>query len=129
LKTPDRREDHAPLVTEATPPPEGDGPYTVAYSPESRRAGENEPEFFPIYRTLNGQTVITVPPDSYFVMGDNRDNSADSRYWGFVPRDLIIGRALFVYWSYDESQPSGGVPFVQDFFRNTRWGRTGTMIK
>jgi signal peptidase I len=129
VKTPERREDHAPLETEATPPPEGDGPYTVAYSPESRRGGEDEAEFFPIYRTLNGQKVITVPPDSYFVMGDNRDNSADSRYWGFVPRDLIIGRALFVYWSYDESQPSSGVPFIQDFFRNTRWGRTGTMIK
>jgi signal peptidase I len=129
LRTPERREDHAPLEMEATPPPEGDGPYTVAYSPESRRAAEGDDEFFPIYKTLNGQKVITVPPDSYFVMGDNRDNSADSRYWGFVPRDLIIGRALFVYWSYDESQPSSGVPFIQDFFRNTRWGRTGTMIK
>jgi signal peptidase I len=129
LKTRDRREDHAPLEMEATPPPEGNGTYTVAYSPESRSAREGDDEFFPIYKTLNGQKVITVPPDSYFVMGDNRDNSADSRYWGFVPRDLIIGRALFVYWSYDESQPSSGVPFIQDFFRNTRWGRTGTMIK
>ena len=125
----ERHEELAPLEMEANPPPEGDGPYTVAYSPESRRAPEDDGEFFPIYRALNGQRVITVPPDSYFVMGDNRDNSADSRYWGFVPRDLIIGRALFVYWSYDESQPSSGVPFIQDFFRNTRWGRTGTMIK
>jgi signal peptidase I len=128
-RTRDRREDHAPLETEAQPPPEGEGPYTVAYSPESRLAGEDDEENFPIYKTLSGQRVITVPPDSYFVMGDNRDNSADSRYWGFVQRDLIIGRALFVYWSYDESQPSGGVPFIQDFFRNTRWNRTGTMIK
>jgi signal peptidase I len=128
-RTRDRREDHAPLEMEANPPPEGDGPYTVAYSPETRQAGDGDAENFPIYRTLNGQTVITVPPDSYFVMGDNRDNSADSRYWGFVPRDLIIGRALFVYWSYDESQGSGGFPFIQDFFRNTRWSRTGTMIK
>jgi signal peptidase I len=129
-RTRDRREDHAPLEMEATPPPEGDGPYTVAYSPESRRAGNDDTDnALPIYRTLNGQRVITVPPDSYFVMGDNRDNSADSRYWGFVPRDLIIGRALFVYWSYDESQATSGFPFIQDFFRNTRWNRTGTMIK
>jgi len=59
-------------------------------------------------------------------MGDNRNNSADGRFWGFVPRDLIIGRAMFVYWSYDESQPFNG---PLDFFTNSRWGRTGTMVK
>ena len=44
-------------------------------------------------------------------MGDNRNNSEDSRYWGFVPRDLVIGRAMFVYWSFDESAPSNGLPY------------------
>lgn len=44
---------------------------------------------------------VTVPPDSYFVLGDNRDNSYDSRYWGFVPRRAIVGRALLVYLSVD----------------------------
>jgi signal peptidase I len=125
--TTDGNEELAPLTTEADPPPVGEGSYTVAYSPETQR-GEGDTNL-PIYKLFNGQTTIVVPPDSYFMMGDNRDNSFDSRYWGFVQRDLIIGRALFVYWSYDESAPSGGFPYIQDFFRNTRWSRTGAMIK
>ena len=48
---------------------------------------------------VNGEVV--VPPDSYFAMGDNRDSSLDSRYWGFVPRENIIGKPLIIYWSYD----------------------------
>ena len=50
-----------------------------------------------------------VPPNSFFVMGDSRDNSEDSRYWGFVPRELIIGRAMFVYWSCDRGASNGDV--------------------
>jgi signal peptidase I len=122
-------EELAPLTMEANPPPQGEGAYTVAYSPDARLGDEDEDENLPIYKLFKGQKTIVVPPDSYFMMGDNRNNSLDSRYWGFVPRDLIIGRALFVYWSYDESAPSGGFPYIQDFFRNTRWSRTGTMIK
>ncbi len=48
---------------------------------------------------------VAVPPAHYFVMGDNRDNSEDSRYWGFLPRDNVKGRALVIYWSFD---PAGG---------------------
>ena len=47
----------------------------------------------------NGEVV--VPPGYYFAMGDNRDSSLDSRYWGFVPRENIIGKPLIIYWSYD----------------------------
>ena len=48
---------------------------------------------------VNGEVV--VPPNIFFAMGDNRDNSLDSRYWGFVPRENIIGKPLIIYWSYD----------------------------
>lgn len=60
---------------------------------------------------------VVVPPDAYFMMGDNRDNSADSRYWGFLPRDLVKGRALFIYWSFEtDGGATGG-------FLGTRWDR------
>ena len=60
----------------------------------------------------------TVPAGSLFVMGDNRDNSQDSRYWGFLPRDNIKGQALVIYWSYD---PDAGGLF--SLLTSTRWGR------
>ncbi len=72
-----------------------------------------------------GKTMI-VPPNSFFVMGDSRDNSEDSRYWGFVPRELIIGRAMFVYWSCDRGASNG------DFFgclTHPRLNRIGHMVK
>ena len=57
---------------------------------------------------------VTVPAGHYFMMGDNRDDSQDSRYWGFMPAEYIKGRALFIYWSFGTAD--GG-------FLGTRWGR------
>ena len=77
---------------------------------------------------------VTIPPDHYFMMGDNRDNSQDSRYWGFLPRENIKGRALLIYWSYEaereEYEEAGAGETVKGlfsvfthFFTRTRWDR------
>jgi signal peptidase I len=60
---------------------------------------------------------VVVPAGSVFVMGDNRDNSQDSRYWGFLPKEHIKGKALMIYWSFDSSE--GGL----NLFTQTRWAR------
>jgi signal peptidase I len=74
---------------------------------------------------------IVVPPGMLFAMGDNRENSSDSRYWGFVPRDTVLGRPLLVYWSYDaatEDLMEWNARHVADvalhLFDKTRWERT-----
>ncbi len=83
---------------------------------------------------------LVVPPNSYFAMGDNRDVSYDSRYWGFIPRSNVIGRPMFIYWSfitppdqYQRTDMGDRLSFVAHtiihFFDETRWRRTLRIVK
>ena len=85
---------------------------------------------------INGELV--VPEGQYFAMGDNRDNSADSRFWGLVPRANIIGQPTMIWWSYDaptEQLADGNIHFdhltdmALHFFTKTRWARTFRLIR
>ena len=93
----------------------------------------------PVHSPLESWGPTVVPEGKLFVMGDNRDNSSDSRDWGFVPKSNVIGEPLFVYWSYDaptarwlDESPGHRISFyasiAENFFSNTRWNRTGMLL-
>ena len=105
-------------------PPVGSQIYMSPVQPEWARE---------IRKYIQGDELV-VPPDRYFAMGDNRDHSLDSRYWGFVDRDAIMGRPFLIYWSVDaNSTDYGETSFAQRILgifdtlmhlpARTRWGR------
>jgi signal peptidase I len=108
-----------------------DEPYVHFLQPPSSSSELSEVTSFDVRERYG---PVTVPADQYFMMGDNRDNSQDSRYWGFLPRELVKGKALVIYWSYEagreDYQENGagatlrglGSVFVH-FFTRTRWDR------
>lgn len=109
-------------------PPRDGAHYRVYYDDRDRSVGELDLSAGP---TLVGEEGVLVPADHYFALGDNRDNSLDSRDWGFVPRSSIIGRALYVYFSFNPRDPGykGSDNRILRFFGQTDWRRTGTAIK
>jgi signal peptidase I len=83
---------------------------------------------------------LVVPPGHYFAMGDHRGVSLDSRYWGFIPQENVIGRPMFIYWSFDtpgDQYTKTGIwervgflgHVVLHFFDETRWGRTLKVVR
>ncbi len=120
-------------------------PYTHHISPELEPYRDNFPSdpVGPVYdrarlmlqnNVVNGEVV--VPPGFYFAMGDNRDNSLDSRYWGFVPRENIIGKPLVIFWSYDaptedwvDDSSNHWIDLATHFFTKTRWDRELKLVR
>jgi len=127
----DKHDNKSRLEVANDPPRKPGETYNVYYSPGA--GDEQSSEDYDVFKHEGNSRELIIPTAKYFVMGDNRENSEDSRFWGFVPRDLVIGRAMFVYWSYDESAQHSDAPFpinfISDFLYNTRWSRTGTMVK
>jgi signal peptidase I len=83
---------------------------------------------------VNGELV--VPEGYFFAMGDNRDNSLDSRYWGLVPRENIIGKPAIIFWSYDAPTSdylgynlNHFIDLAKNFFSKTRWNRQFKLVR
>lgn len=118
----DAKTEDAALQTKEFEPREADQKYDVYYSEKAVKGLLNDRDF----DFGEPGKPYTVPEDSYFVMGDSRNRSLDSRYWGTVHRDLIVGRAMFVYWSCDRAAGDGS---MLSCITHPRLERIGKLIK
>jgi signal peptidase I len=107
--------------------PKGDGGFShplfawqAQFEVRGTRAGDP-----PASPTLDDWGPLVVPANFLFMLGDNRYDSKDGRYWGFVPRENVRGRPVFVYYSYNADQSTRPLPFLTDI----RWGRIGTILR
>ncbi len=117
----------------------GFNPYRDQF-PDAPPEGEVYPDWPLEMREHIKNGELVVPPDSYFGMGDNRDVSLDSRFWGFIPKENVIGRPLFIYWSFDtpkdqyqRTSMADRVGFLTHviihFFDETRWSRMFHLVR
>jgi signal peptidase I len=116
-------------------------PYRDEFPAISGAGNSNVAMEWPLIKSEHVQgDDLVVPPDNYFAMGDNRANSLDSRYWGFVPRENIIGRPMFIYWSFETAgdeilktslgeRVSRFFYVVFHFFSKTRWNRMFHIVR